>query len=93
MIEDEITMANKTHSEYFLENIKSAIEQLFNTQAKEIHDDIVSKYTEEFNRRMEVARKSAVIDAARLFEVIDRSDTITINFKMDAFNDKRYQTS
>lgn len=83
-------MTIKTHSEYFLENIKSAIEQLFNTQAKEIHDDIVSKYTEEFNRRMEVARKSAVIDAARVFEVIDRSDTITINFKMDAFNDKRY---
>ena len=83
-------MTIKTHSEYFLENIKSAIEQLFNTQAKEIHDDIVSKYTEEFNRRMEVARKSAVIDAAGLFEVIDRSDTITINFKMDAFNDKRY---
>ena len=83
-------MTIKTHSEYFLENIKSAIEQLFNTQAKEIHDDIVSKYTEEFNRRMEVARKSAVIDAARVFEVIDRSDTITINFKMDAFSDKRY---
>ncbi len=37
---------------------------------------------------MDVARKSAVIDAARLFEVIDRSDTITINFKMDPLNGK-----
>lgn len=83
-------MAIKTHSEYFLENIKSAIEQIFNDEAQRIHADIVSKYTEEFNQRMDVARKSAVIDAARLFEVIDRSDTITINFKMDAFNDKRY---
>lgn len=83
-------MTIKTHSEYFLANLKSAIEQIFNTQAQKIHDDIISKYIEEFNRRMDVARKSAVIDAARLFEVIDRSDTITINFKMDAFNDKRY---
>lgn len=81
-------MAIKTHSEYFLENIKNAIEQIFKSEAQRIQDDIVSKYTEEFNRRMDVARKSAVIDAARLFEVIDRSDTITINFKMDAFNGK-----
>ena len=83
-------MTIKTNSEYFFENIKNAIEQIFKSEAQRIQDDIVSKYTEEFNRRMDVARKSAVIDAARLFEVIDRSDTITINFKMDAFNDKRY---
>lgn len=81
-------MAIKTHSEYFSENIKNAIEQIFKSEAQRIQDDIVSKYTEEFNRRMDVARKSAVIDAARVFEVIDRSDTITINFKMDQLNDK-----
>ena len=81
-------MTIKTHSEYFFENIKNAIEQIFKSEAQRIQDDIVSKYTEEFNRRMDVARKSAVIDAARLFEVIDRSDTITINFKMDPLNGK-----
>ena len=81
-------MTIKTHSEYFFENIKNAIEQIFKSEAQRIQDDIVSKYTKEFNRRMDVARKSAVIDAARLFEVIDRSDTITINFKMDPLNGK-----
>ena len=81
-------MTIKTHSEYFFENIKNAIEQIFKSEAQRIQDDIVSKYTEEFNRRMDVVRKSAVIDAARLFEVIDRSDTIAINFKMDPLNGK-----
>jgi hypothetical protein len=81
-------MAIKTHSEYFFENIKNAIEQIFKSEAQRIQDDIVSKYTEEFNRRMDVVRKSAVIDAATLFEVTERSENITINFKMDQLNGK-----
>ena len=81
-------MITKKHSEYFLENIKSAIEQLFNDEAQRIHADIVSKYTVEFNQRMAVARKSAVINAARFFEITEHADNITINFKMDALNGK-----
>ena len=83
-------MAIKTNSEYFLNHITRIIEEEFNKQAQVIQDDIVSKYTEEFTQRMTTARKSSVINAARFFQVIDRSENITINFKMDAFNDKRY---
>lgn len=82
-------MVNSTHTEYFVNHVKNAIEEQFNNLAQRIHEDIVSKYTEEFNQRMTTARKSAVINAARFFEVAERSDNITINFKMDQLNGKR----
>ena len=82
-------MITKKHSEYFSANITNMIEEILNNEAQRIHEELSSKYGDEFDQRMMIARKSAVINAARFFDITEHADNITINFKMDALNGKR----